>query len=440
MRAILTLFRPIHAAKFLSVMKRDGFGEAVRRARYYAGIIFKNQGRSEFRAGQTNRARDGFHGFWEHTARENAFHISSMPAVLSRRRKIAVIGDLNLPQCRKYRVEQLDELWGTKDIDVEHSHYEDFHRAAHIMQGATHLILYRLTSSLRTADLLYEAHRLRLPVAYDIDDPLFSVSAYATYGNAERIGAGLRTHFLEQAPTFSMAMNACDIVSVSTPFLAEHTRLYSNRPVHVRRNFADGETLDAGRRAILRSKRNSGAEAPFTVAFASGSMGREADFDTVVTELEQFICAKPGRRFMILGEFPWSYLSPRLAARTVTRPFKDYPQYMASLAEADCAIVPLKDDIFNRCKSGVRVIDAAAVAVPALVPPVGDARTMIEEGKTGRVISATGGWIEALEDLAADRRSTENMGKNAREHLVSNWSAVLRTPIIDTELLDWVIE
>ena len=34
---------------------------------------------------------------------------------------------------------------------------------------------------------LYEARRLRLPVLYDLDDPLFSISAYETYENMKGI-------------------------------------------------------------------------------------------------------------------------------------------------------------------------------------------------------------------------------------------------------------
>ena len=33
----------------------------------------------------------------------------------------------------------------------------------------------------------YEARRLRLPVLYDLDDPLFSVSAYETYANMKAL-------------------------------------------------------------------------------------------------------------------------------------------------------------------------------------------------------------------------------------------------------------
>lgn len=439
MNGLFALFRPVHVAKFLAVMKRDGIGEAMRRARYFAGLILRHRGRSEFQNTASGLNQRSFQPFWDHAARNGAFHLTKAPATLSRKRKIAVIGDLNLPQCRKYRVEQLCELWGIAEVEVEFAHYEDFLRAAHLMQWATHLILYRMANSELLAGYLYEAHRLKLPIMYDIDDPLFSISAYATYGNADNLNAGLRAHFLRQAPSFATAINACDIVSVSTPELARHTREYTNRPVHVRRNFADSETLDAGRRAIARVTRKGSANTPFTIAFASGSIGRESDFDTVAKELEQFICDAPARRLMILGQFPWEHLSPRLAGRTVTRPFSDYQSYMRSLAEADCAVVPLADDLFNRCKSGVRVIDASAVAVPSLVPPVGDAQTHIENGISGRVIQAAGGWAAALEDLAANRHATREMGVHARHHLEKVWSAALREPIVDKAVYDWVL-
>ena len=39
------------------------------------------------------------------------------PRPLTKARRIAMIGDINLPQCRKYRVEQLAELWAGQGVD-----------------------------------------------------------------------------------------------------------------------------------------------------------------------------------------------------------------------------------------------------------------------------------------------------------------------------------
>ena len=100
--------------------------------------------------------------------------------------------------------------------------------------------------------------------------------------------------------------------------------------------------------------------------------------------------------------------------------------------------MPLTDDAFNRCKSGVRVIDAAAVSVPSLVGTVGDMAAMVRDGETGRVLAPGAGWRAALEDLAADRAGTRAMGRAARPELEARWTARAGLPVVEQQVIDWV--
>ncbi|PWE36266.1 hypothetical protein DD563_10055 [Pelagicola sp. LXJ1103] len=368
---------------------------------------------------------------WRDLAQRGAFHIHTKHS--QDRPKIALIGDLNLPQCRKYRVEQLAELWAGLGVDLSFAHYQDLPRATGILQDATHLICYRVSACPELSMHLYEARRLRLPVLYDIDDPLFSVSAYETYGNMTCLDPALRTHFVTEAPRYLDAMNAADIISVSTPGLADHARLLTDRPVFVRRNFADTTTLKLGAGA-----RDAARADGFRIVFASGSQGHEADFATIAEEVAEFLHAAPDRRLIILGHFDLATLPAGVRARCEKRPFTGYDEYLNALAEADCAVMPLADDTFNHCKSAVRAIDAAAVSVPAIASDVGDFPNVITHGRTG-LIAGQGMWHAALERLTADSIATRAMGHAARRDLEARWSASRAPQIIAPELVDWVL-
>jgi len=375
------------------------------------------------------------HGIWQSLAQEEGFHITGTPAVLQQRRQIALIGDLNLPQCRKYRVEQLAAFWQARGVGFDYAHYQDVPRAARIMQNATHLMEYRLQTMPVTEMLRYEARRLRLPILYDLDDPLFSVSAYETYGNMKAVDPGLKAHFLGEAPKYLSMMNGADILTVSTPGMAEHTQFYTPRPVFVRRNFADGETLEAGRMAMENRALDDGL---FRVAFASGSQGHEIDLAEIIEPLRAFITADPRRRLMVIGHFDPRHLPSELLAQVETVKFSTYTKYTAALARANCAVMPLCDDIFNRCKSAVRVIDAASVGVPAIVGTVGDLENVVVHGKTGIVTRTPRDWQHALEQMAADVQATRAMGQAARDDLETRWQASDASHIIAPEVLEWV--
>jgi glycosyltransferase involved in cell wall biosynthesis len=433
----LSLFK-----RFFTSMREEGAAVALHKARVYAGILWRNRGRSSLFApsgGALNRDHHYCNKIWQTLAQTEAFHVSAAPATHRRARKIALIADLNLPQCRKYRVEQAAEFWRAQGVEVTFSHYLDVPRSISALQDATHLMLYRLQSLPLTSMYMYEARRLKLPVLYDLDDPLFSVSAYETYQNMTALEPALKTHFLSEAPKYLDMMNGADIISVSTPGMAAHAREYTQRPVYVRRNFADTSTLSLGRANISATVREKAdATAPFRVAFASGSHGHEMDFAVIEAAIVGFLAAGTNRFLTILGHFDKDLLPVALRNQVEMHPFADYPRYLELLAAVDCAVMPLADDQFNRCKSAVRVIDAASVAVPSIVGTVGDMAAMVRHGETGLIAKSSQDWRAALEKLAADRVAARRMGETARFDLETQWAGSPEPHIISPELLDWV--
>lgn len=422
--------------RFFLILRQEGFGKAVKTGWRYVSARLKGHGLTSIHRG--GGAQSNFPiELWLDLAEHNAFHVSEPPAVIHKRRKVAMIGDLNLPQCRKYRVEQLDELWRLKDVDYAYAHYEDKARAISLMQDATHVMFYRLASLPATSTLAYEARRLRLPILYDLDDPLFSVSAYGTYQNMKALPAWRKAHFVAEAPRYLDVMNGADMISVSTPGMVAHTQLYTNRSVHLRRNFADRTTLEAGLQALTLAQ-GRGDDGTFRVGFASGSQGHEVDFAEIQEDIIAFLDGAANRQLVILGHFDKDLLPEALQSRVQTHPFSSYDNYLEVLASVDVAVMPLADDLFNRCKSGVRVIDAASVGVPSVVGTVSDMASLVQDGKTGRVLSAGDSWCAALEEMATDPEGTRAMGVYARKDLEKTWAARAEMPVVDPELMKWV--
>ena len=128
----------------------------------------------------------------------------------------------------------------------------------------------------------------------------------------------------------------------------------------------------------------------------------------------RFLQGDPGRRLVILGHFDPTRLPSALRGQVERHPFTDYAGYLGHLASCDAAVMPLADDLFNRCKSAVRVIDAASVGVPSLVGQVSDMGAMVRDGETGHVLGPEARWAETLEAMAAAPETTARMGQRAR--------------------------
>ncbi|MCX7558196.1 glycosyltransferase [Sulfitobacter sp. F26204] len=430
---ILTLVR-----RFTSTVSQEGARSAIRRSINYIYRRIRGLGHlTTYSSGGTRPqgSEQYLHGIWKTLAQQNAFHILEAPSLNQGRRQIAMVADLNLPQCRKYRVEQLAAFWRGRGVEFEYAHFQDIPRAVRIMQNATHLMEYRLQTGPTAEMIRYEARRLRLPILYDLDDPLFSVSAYETYRNMESLDPDMKAHFLAAAPKYLNMMNGADLLSVSTPGMAIHTTLYTGRPVHIRRNFADAQTLISGAKAKAEAVID---DRLFRVAFASGSQGHEVDLAEIIEPLSEFILADPNRRLMLIGHYDHSHLPEGLERQVEKVKFRDYDQYLASLAVADCTLMPLCDDAFNRCKSAVRVLDAAAVAVPSIVANVGDLPAVVQAEETGFIARNTQDWIAALRELTADPKAAKEMGRRARKNLEKRWQASDLPHIIAPELIEWV--
>ena len=87
----------------------------------------------------------------------------------------------------------------------------------------------------------------------------------------------------------------------------------------------------------------------------------------------------------------------------------------------------------------MRVIDAASVGVPSIVGKVSDMGEVVQNGQTGRVLGDGARWASALTEMALDRQKTREMGERARLDLETRWSARLDAPVIDPELIRWVM-
>jgi len=431
-----SFFSRANRDRFQFVLREEGLRVALGRARRFAGRSLRRRLGFGPRDGGFAAEVAYLTPFWRDMAKHDAFHVARTPMRRLGRPRIAMIGDLYLPQCRKYRVAQLAELWGGQGADYVFSHYADVPRSVSILQTATHVMFYRTQMDDRLGMYMYEARRLGLPVLYDLDDPLFSISAYETYANMKALDPSVKAHFLSEAPKYLGALNLADIVTVSTPGMVDHTRLYTGRPVYFRRNFADRETLEAGAAARAAADATGQAGA-FRVAFASGSQGHEVDFALIADDIAGFLEAAPGRELVILGHFDPRLLPADLQDRVETHRFTGYAEYLETLASADCAVMPLTDDAFNRCKSGVRVIDAASVSVPSLVGTVGDMANIVRDGETGRVLDPGASWRAALEDLARDRGAARAMGRAARADLATTWTARGGLPVVEDAVIAW---
>ena len=108
-------------------------------------------------------------------------------------------------------------------------------------------------------------------------------------------------------------------------------------------------------------------------------------------------------------------------------PFEFYPEKLATL-NLDLALVPLEMNIFNECKSNLRLLELGACGVPVICTDIEPYRCDLP---VSRVTNRYKDWMNAIREHLADMDALAARGDALREGVFRDW--MLR----DEGLLDW---
>lgn len=333
-----------------------------------------------------------------------------------RKPRVAILGDLNLPQCKKYRVIQKIEALEHLGVACEYSHYEDVARSRNILQVATLAIFYRTLDTHTFRAHLAECKRLRIPTLYDIDDPIFSAAIYQSNKNLDHLTMLEKANLLSSTSQHRKAMVKCDGAIVSTPRLAEEVRKLQMDPAFLWRNGIDAQTEQAIEFAARNANRPESVKAgdPLRIVYASGSRAHEADFRTAGDSVLELMQKYANVELHVIGylELPEGFES--VENRVFRTIFSDYPSYIGKLAECHICIIPLVPDDFNDCKSAIRYMEAAQVETPSIITTIGDFTNLVTDGEQAMIAGNSAQWREKLEALIASPELRAKIGKAAR--------------------------
>jgi glycosyltransferase involved in cell wall biosynthesis len=208
------------------------------------------------------------------------------------------------------------------------------------------------------------------------------------------------------AESVRYCLRRADMITVSTPYLAE---LYAplNSNIRILPNCVKAELLDMPRKRRER----------VTVGWQGGS-SHLVDMCMIQDELSGVLAANPGADMHFVGvDFsPLQWIrNPGLRERCrFTSWFDDVGDYYRAV-DFDIAIAPLADVPFNRAKSHLKALDAAARGIPIVAQDMEPYRDFVRDGETGYLVRTAQEWTARLTELIHDEAAREEMGAKARE-------------------------
>jgi len=266
-----------------------------------------------------------------------------------------------------------------------------------------------------TVDLIISLRAKGKLTVYDLDDNVFMIPVYNpvfwTYKNNPEM-TWIHLHCVRFA----------DVVTVTTSGLHELCSLL-NPQVKIVDNYLlpeDHTDVDA-----IRFDNKS------IWLFWGGSNTHKRSLEILGNVLPEILKHPKVRLVMMGDELPFEVSE----AKVIYVPFGKYKFFKQVASGCDIGLAPLVDDIFNRCKSNLRIKELAASRLAIVGSPTGEYASAIKAAG-GFLASTAKDWIEAILTLVENADELESRKQAswrwAQEQMIhqhiDEWVHVITTP------------
>ncbi len=278
-------------------------------------------------------------------------------------------------------------------------------RIWHAELGSPAAVILRMVADPRVPQLIREAREAGQVFIADIDDLLWDIPEWSEVHSF----AGRP----EQIERLVEVMDACDLVTCSTPALAAAVAAHVSTPAMVVRNGID----------VTAFRPHRADHRPLRLAYPGLLSFRRGDLATVAEPLRDVMHAlntgtsDPAVEIWHLGHRDdgpdIADVLGDIACPIVRRPWVNIRDLPRSYDQIDIAVSPLAPHPFNESRSAFTGLGLAAAGIPFLASPTGEYERLSTLG-AGKIV--TGDWRPALEGLIADaafRRMAGTAGRQA---------------------------
>jgi len=265
------------------------------------------------------------------------------------------------------------------------------------------------------------AHRLNKPLIYDLDDLLLALPeehpACRTYQDA--LG-GMLTALLQ-----------ADRVAVSSSVLLETLRPLRPDAVLWPTVLPD---------SIWAAHAQAGVQDDHSITLGYvGGATHVPDVDMLSPVLSRLLDAFPRITIRFWGVAPPPALGAHPRVRHVQQEVQSYRKFAASLRNSgvDIWIAPLRDTLFNRCKSAIKFWEYSALGGAAVYSRMEPYSQVVREGENGLLAAGAAEWEAALRRLIEDAPLRARLSQGARATLnargwlrfhLAAWEALYTAP------------
>ena len=95
-----------------------------------------------------------------------------------------------------------------------------------------------------------------------------------------------------------------------------------------------------------------------------------------------------------------------------------FPGFME---ESDILVVPLEDNVYTRCKSNIKWLEASSAKLPGVWQNIRQYKECVRDGENGFLVSSREDWYNAIAKLIDDKEMRKRAGETAFNDVEKGW-------------------
>lgn len=251
------------------------------------------------------------------------------------------------------------------------------------------------------------ARQFEKPIVWEIDDLLFELPPEHPDRQRQLFSEAL-------LPMLEILLEA-DLVTVSSQGLQDYFKQIRDHVVIIP-NFLDDQVWELREPLISTTS-------PLIIGYMGGHSHRP-DIEMILPVVRELLARYPDHlRFVFWGK---NLLDPSEQIEGITCVPIDMPAYPKFVRyfqtiSVDIFIAPLKDSLFNRCKSGIKFLEYSALGIPGVYSNLDPYQSVVTHGYNGFLATTKEEWLNYLIQLIENPSLREIMGRNAQKTIKENW-------------------
>jgi glycosyltransferase involved in cell wall biosynthesis len=259
-------------------------------------------------------------------------------------------------------------------------------------------------------------------IVFDMDDLIVDETIISDVDGVRYLSGEEVDNYIAGVKSYKRFALAADIVTTSTPYLADYVARALGCQTAVVRNTI-GKSYITSYPDERVSYQRPGQQ--FVIGYYSGSRTHQVDFMQAYPAVVRFLRTYSDAILRVVGmldlaEFP--DLAP-VKDRIVTVGMMSYYEMIEDLGNCDVILAPLvPGDPFCEAKSELKFFEAALRGRPCIASATSTYAEALGHGAYGRVASTPDEWFAALSELYLSPSARADLAMAARQHAVRTYS------------------